>query len=40
MVKVFGGHGKPYISKKQKDLSEKSITFALEWYGEMSLLDI
>ena len=40
MVKSFGGYGKPFISKTQKDLSEKSILFVLEWYGKMSLLDI
>ena len=40
MVKFFGGNGKPFISKMQKDLSEKSIPFDLEWYGKMSLLDI
>ena len=40
MVKFFGGNGKPFISKMQKDLSEKSIPFVLEWYGKMSLLDI
>ena len=40
MVKFFGGNGKPFISKRQKDLSEKSIPFVLEWYGKMSLLDI
>ena len=40
MVKFFGGNEQPYISKRQKDLSEKSIPFVLEWYGKMSLLDI
>ena len=40
MVKFFGGNGKAFISKMQKDLSEKIIPFVLEWYGKMSLLDI
>ena len=39
MVKFFGGSGQPFIAKTQKDLSEKSIPFVLEWYGNMSLLD-
>ena len=40
MVKFFGGYGKPFISKRKKDLSQKRIPFVLEWYGKMSLLDI
>ena len=40
MVKFFAGNGQPFISKGQKDLSEKSIPLALEWYRKMSLLDI
>ena len=40
MAKFFGGNGQSVISKRKKDLSEKSIPFVLEWYGKMSLLDI
>ena len=40
MVKFFRGNGQPFISKTQKDLSEKSIPFVLKLYGKMSLLDI
>ena len=40
MVKFLGVNGQVFISKKQKDLSGKSIRFVLEWYGKMSLLDI
>ena len=40
MVKFFGGNNQVFISKKQKDLSGKSIPFVLKWYGKMSLLDI
>ena len=39
MVKFFEGNGQAFISKKQKDLSQKSIQFVLEWYGKMSVLD-
>ena len=39
MVKFFGGNNQVFISKKQKDLSGKSIPFVLKWYGKMSLLD-
>ena len=39
MVKFFGGNRKPFISKRQKDLSEKSIPFVLKSYRKMSLLD-
>ena len=39
MVKFFGGNGQPFISKTQKDLSEKSIPFVLKWYRKMSLPD-
>ena len=40
MVKFLGGNAKPFISKRQKDLSEKRIPFVLEWHGKMSILDI
>ena len=30
MVKFYGGNGKPFISKSEKDLSQKSIPFVLE----------
>ena len=40
MVKFFGGNGKPFISKRQKYLSEKNIPFVLEGYEKMSLPDI
>ena len=39
MVKFLGGNNQVFISKKQKDLSGKSIPFVLKWYGKMSLLD-
>ena len=39
MVKYFGGHGQLCTSKKQKDLSLKSIPFVLRCYEKMSLLD-
>ena len=39
MVKLFGGNGQVFISKKQKDLSVKSILFVLKSYGNMNLLD-
>ena len=39
MVKFFGGNGQAFISKKQKDLSWKSIPFVLKWYRKMSILD-
>ena len=39
MVKCFGGNGKVFISKKQKDLAVKSIPFVLKSYRKMSLLD-
>ena len=39
MVKFFGGNGQVFISKKQKDLSVKSIRFVLKSYGKMSLLN-
>ena len=39
MVKIFGGNGQAFISKKQKDMAVKSIPFALKSYGKMSLLD-
>ena len=39
MVKLFGGNGQVFISKKQKDLGVKSIPFVLKSYGKMSLLD-
>ena len=39
MVKFFGGNGRVFISKKQKDLAVKSIPFVLKWYGKMSLLN-
>ena len=37
MVKFFGGNGQIFISKKQKDLADKSIPFVLKAYGKMSL---
>ena len=37
-MKFFGANGKPFISKRQKDLSDKSIPFVFELYGKMSLL--
>ena len=40
MVKFFGSNGQPFISKRQKDLSEKSILFVLESSGKMSHLGI
>ena len=39
MVKFFGGNGRVFISKKQKDLAVKSIPFVLKSYGKMSLPD-
>ena len=39
MVKFFEGYGQAFISKKQKDLSGKSIPFVLKWYRKMSILD-
>ena len=39
MVKFFGGNNQVFISKKQKDLSGKSIPSVVKWYGKMSLLD-
>ena len=39
MVKFFVGNGQVFISKKQKDLSRKSIPFVLKSYEKMSLLD-
>ena len=39
MVKFSGGNGQPFISKKQKDWSGKSIPFVLKWYRKMSILD-
>ena len=39
MVKFFGGNGQVFISKKQKDLTVKSIHFVLKSYGKISLLD-
>ena len=39
MEKFFGGNGQAFISKKQKDLSGKSIPFVLKWYRKMSILD-
>ena len=39
MVKLFGGNGQEFISKKQKDLALKSILFVLKSYGKMSLLN-
>ena len=39
MMKIFGENGQVSISKKQKDLSLKSIPFVLKWYGKMSFLD-
>ena len=39
MVKFFGGNGQVFISKKQKDITVKSIPFVLKSYGKMSLLN-
>ena len=39
MVKFFGGNGQQFISKKQKDLPVKSISFVSKWYEKMSVLD-
>ena len=39
MVKFFGGNNQVFISKKQKDLSGKSIPLVLKWYGKVSLLN-
>ena len=39
MVKFFGGNGHAFISKKENDLSVKSIPFASKWYGKMTVLD-
>ena len=39
MVKFFGGNGHAFISKKQNDLSVKSIPFVSKWYEKMSVLD-
>ena len=39
MMKLFGGNGQVFISKKQKDLAVKSILFVSKSYGKMSLLD-
>ena len=39
MVKYFGSNGEEIISKKEKDLSRKSIRFVLKWYRKISLLD-
>ena len=39
MVKFFGGNNQAFISKKQKDLSGKSIPFVLKRYRMMSLPD-
>ena len=39
MEKFYGGNGQAFISKKQKDLSGKSIPFVLKWYRKMSILD-
>ena len=39
MVKFFGGNGQVFISKRQKDLSVKSIPFVLKLDGKMSLRD-
>ena len=39
MVKLFGGNGQVFISKKQKNYSGKSIPFVLKSSGKMSLLD-
>ena len=39
MVKLFGGNGHEFISKKQTDLAVKSIPFVLKSYGKMSLLN-
>ena len=39
MVKLFGGNGQVFISKKQKDLAVKSIPFVLKSCGKMSPLN-
>ena len=39
MVKLSGGNGQVFISKKQKDFAVKSIPFVLKSYGKMSLLN-
>ena len=39
MMKFFGGNCQVFISKKQKYLAVKSISFILKSYEEMSLLD-
>ena len=39
MVKFLEGNGKVFISKKQKDLADKSIPLVLKSYGKMSLLN-
>ena len=39
MMKFFVGNSQVFISKKQKDLTVKSIPFILKSYGKMSLLD-
>ena len=39
MVQFYGGNNQPFISKKQKDSSVKSIPFVLKRYGKLSLLD-
>ena len=39
MVKILGGNGHVFISKKQKGLAVKSIPFVLKSYGKMSQLD-
>ena len=39
MVKFLGGNGQAFISKRQKDLSGKSISFMLEWYRKICSLD-
>ena len=39
MVKLFGGNGQVFISKKQKDLAGKSIPFVLKSHAKMILLD-
>ena len=39
MMKIFGGNGQVFISKKQKDLAVKSIPFVSKSYGKMSLLN-
>ena len=39
MVKFFGSNDQVFISKKQRDLAVKRISFVLKSYGKMSLLD-